>query len=671
MCQGPSQVAQRAAAVLQQASAGAQEGARPVPGLSAIQTTEALRNFPLFVLNLEAPPDLYDVTYEVSKTTIAFRDEDVRTHKLVTSCHFSISDVWLTTAIVALRPMFVAAGTTQAIVAALDHALEQFLQLYGVLHDTEVARATPLSRATADQTSCIRQHQRRRVEVAERPEIQQRRARQHHDATMGKSGAAQPVADNKSVSTASQLLHRSLSVRTHKTAPAKVELDMVPDHIMESIGDVGEVGLGFQATAVNDACSQASATCSSIEREPGTYSPSSCDGGGGSISFVAKDSRHPGPQADTHPLAAALPREAHTQGQPCSAALYSIPDLFDSWQNPVLSRHGLRHQAQPHLSSCDVLPVSPTDTGTVRQLGGGEHVRIASLDDGAPAATKRRRRESSAQSQRRDGAVDAKQVAADVKLKRSSLQNLRVCGQFDCRVILCTLDVPDTDPQSKMSTVDVPVPPKRLLVAVDQHAADERVQLERLTESVYGEAGDERNFDVIACEAMWGFDTHEHPQLLEHAEVLRSWGFTYTFPRGLQYQTALVVQGQEQSSAGANCCGPTTTETDAGLVQMHTVPRVAGVTLAQVHLRKFLSQLSTDAMVSRGSDQFSQCGSFIRFKPTAVSDILAYRACHSAVRFGDQLTHHECCRIISQLAQCRLPFQCAHGRPTLHPMMVL
>lgn len=84
VCQGPSQVAQRAAAILQQASAGAQEGVRAVPD---IQTIEALRNFPLFVLNLEAPADLYDVTYEVSKTTIAFRDQDVRTNKLVTLCH--------------------------------------------------------------------------------------------------------------------------------------------------------------------------------------------------------------------------------------------------------------------------------------------------------------------------------------------------------------------------------------------------------------------------------------------------------------------------------------------------------------------------------------------------------------------------------------------------------
>ena len=89
LCQGPSQVAQRAAAILQQASAGAEEGGRAVPALHAVQTTEALRNFPLFILNLEAPPDLYDVTYEVSKTTIAFRDQDVRAQKLVVLCCFS------------------------------------------------------------------------------------------------------------------------------------------------------------------------------------------------------------------------------------------------------------------------------------------------------------------------------------------------------------------------------------------------------------------------------------------------------------------------------------------------------------------------------------------------------------------------------------------------------
>jgi DNA mismatch repair ATPase MutL len=170
---------------------------------------------------------------------------------------------------------------------------------------------------------------------------------------------------------------------------------------------------------------------------------------------------------------------------------------------------------------------------------------------------------------------------------------------------------------------------------------------------------------------MWAFDTHEHPRLLEHTEVLRSWGFTYTVPRWQRCQTPLMERGREHSNAGENYHCPPLATAGPVLVQMHTVPRVAGVTLAQVHLRKMLSQLNTDALTGSDSDHFSQCASSLRFRPTAVSEILAYRACHSAVRFGDQLTHHECCRIILQLARCRVPFQCAHGRPTLHPIMVL
>jgi DNA mismatch repair protein MLH3 len=54
-----------------------------------------------------------------------------------------------------------------------------------------------------------------------------------------------------------------------------------------------------------------------------------------------------------------------------------------------------------------------------------------------------------------------------------------------------------------------------------------------------------------------------------------------------------------------------------------------------------------------------------------VQSILAYRACHSAVRFGDVLTPQRCADIVRQLATCRFPFQCAHGRPVLCPLLDL
>ena len=43
----------------------------------------------------------------------------------------------------------------------------------------------------------------------------------------------------------------------------------------------------------------------------------------------------------------------------------------------------------------------------------------------------------------------------------------------------------------------------------------------------------------------------------------------------------------------------------------------------------------------------------------------------SAVMFGDSLDLSQCQRILNELARCELPFQCAHGRPTVAPMLAL
>lgn len=40
-----------------------------------------------------------------------------------------------------------------------------------------------------------------------------------------------------------------------------------------------------------------------------------------------------------------------------------------------------------------------------------------------------------------------------------------------------------------------------------------------------------------------------------------------------------------------------------------------------------------------------------------------------AVKFGRKLSFDECCKYITDLSKCRLPFQCAHGRPTLYPIL--
>jgi DNA mismatch repair protein MLH3 len=51
--------------------------------------------------------------------------------------------------------------------------------------------------------------------------------------------------------------------------------------------------------------------------------------------------------------------------------------------------------------------------------------------------------------------------------------------------------------------------------------------------------------------------------------------------------------------------------------------------------------------------------------------MLNSRACRSAIMFNDELSKEQCQTLVSNLASCKFPFQCAHGRPSLVPLVNL
>ena len=55
--------------------------------------------------------------------------------------------------------------------------------------------------------------------------------------------------------------------------------------------------------------------------------------------------------------------------------------------------------------------------------------------------------------------------------------------------------------------------------------------------------------------------------------------------------------------------------------------------------------------------------------PRLITDCLKHKACRQAIKFGDALTLEECRLIVRNLALCELPFQCAHGRPSVLPIL--
>ncbi|GLI67339.1 hypothetical protein VaNZ11_011413 [Volvox africanus] len=88
------------------------------------------------------------------------------------------------------------------------------------------------------------------------------------------------------------------------------------------------------------------------------------------------------------------------------------------------------------------------------------------------------------------------------------------------------------------------------------------------------------------------------------------------------------------------------------------VPSVCGVTLTNpMDLRLYLHQLHE----TEGAD----------LPPPAVLRVLRSKACRTAIMFGDSLAREQCIALLAQLRNTRLWTQCAHGRPTVAPLVHL
>ncbi|KAK6204480.1 uncharacterized protein RJT21DRAFT_8724 [Scheffersomyces amazonensis] len=57
--------------------------------------------------------------------------------------------------------------------------------------------------------------------------------------------------------------------------------------------------------------------------------------------------------------------------------------------------------------------------------------------------------------------------------------------------------------------------------------------------------------------------------------------------------------------------------------------------------------------------------------PRVLVEIINSKSCRSAIMFGEHLTMHQMEVLVRDLGNCKLPFQCAHGRPTIVPLVNL
>ncbi|OON15079.1 MutL dimerization domain protein [Opisthorchis viverrini] len=213
-------------------------------------------------------------------------------------------------------------------------------------------------------------------------------------------------------------------------------------------------------------------------------------------------------------------------------------------------------------------------------------------------------------------------------LSSTDLKQCQLIGYIDNKVVLLRLRV---DQGGKTGWH---------IIAVDQHAAHERILLEQLEsqwETVAKTKNDSTGISTVRCAVkFYGLRGKSLRQCYEnHPDALNSLkSFGLELELDPKDSTSIrAISIPEIFTRSGNLC-----------------------TRAEADVFKFFKTFAESYKMGRKK--------LFNHLREVIHPHLQKRACNSAVRFGDPLKEFEIKELIHRLSDCRLPFQCAHGRPT-------
>lgn len=225
-----------------------------------------------------------------------------------------------------------------------------------------------------------------------------------------------------------------------------------------------------------------------------------------------------------------------------------------------------------------------------------------------------------------------------VSFTKSALKDIEVLGQVEKQFLPCIL---------RDSTEE------KALVLIDQHAAHERVRLEKLLKQVgYYETKTsvlKHGVCRLVPPAEVLFYDNEIDLLIHYTKEFSDVGLRFSVLKKQQSTAYRKVFVSSVPSIFVNVC------------QQQTEAK--GSHVNESLIKEFIHE---QARLLRCSG----VGKCSLSSPT-IFKVLASYACHGAIKFGDALGRTECVRLVRQLSKCHLPFQCAHGRPSIIPLLRL
>ncbi len=284
--------------------------------------------------------------------------------------------------------------------------------------------------------------------------------------------------------------------------------------------------------------------------------------------------------------------------------------------------------------------------------------------------------ESAARPNDRSG-IQAMQRASRLegRITRADLGAAEIIAQVDSKFILIKLR-----PQAHGRTADTT--DTGSLVLIDQHAADERIKVERLLQEFCQEPDDEVKclHSPLGCTSavqttsllkplIFDIEAQEGPLFRRQAPSFARWGILYDLPTP-PFQAAGPSSRHEPSScrlvvvALPGVIAERCRTEPKHLIQIlrgeaWRLHQEAGARGARPE-SAFAGEGGPDAWVAQ-----------VRGCPSGILDMIHSRSCRSAIMFNDELGMDDCRRLVEDLARCRFPFQCAHGRPSMIPLLDL